>query len=211
MESAVSKIIISLDGAVIKELEITKDRTTLGRRSYNDVVLDNRSVSGEHAVFVRSAHDYLIEDLNSTNGVYVNGLRVQKMALKNGDVLDMGQFKLKFVHEGAEPEFDKTMVYRAPPVAVKKPEPVGKAVVRVLSGATAGREVELVKAVSAFGKPGVAVASIVRRPHGFTVAMVEGIQPPTLNGGPLGEAPQMLKDGDVLELAGVRMQFVVLL
>ena len=205
-----AKIIISLDGAVIKELEITKDRTTLGRRPYNDVVLDNRSVSGEHAVLVRSIHDFSVEDLNSTNGVYANGLQIKKMALKNGDILDIGQFKLKFVHEVVEPDFDKTMVYRSPPVATKKPEAVGKAVVRVLSGASAGREVELVKAVSAFGKPGVAVASIVRRPNGYTVAMVEGIQPPTLNASPLGETPQMLKDGDVLELAGVRMQFVML-
>jgi hypothetical protein len=205
-----SKIISSLNGVVVKEWDLTQDRTTLGRRSLNDLVLDSRSVSGEHAVLVRSARGCLVEDLNSTNGVFVNGVRVQKMALKNGDILDIGQFKLTYVHEEVESDFDKTMVYRSPPVVPKKTEVVGKAVVRVLSGAAAGREVALVKPVSAFGKPGVAMASIVRRPHGFTVAMVEGIEPPTLNAVALGEAPQTLKDGDVLELAGVRMQFVVL-
>jgi hypothetical protein len=80
----------------------------------------------------------------------------------------------------------------------------------VISGTAAGREVVLVKVVTTLGKPGVAVAAITRRPQGYVVALVEGQNRPTLNGIPLGNDPQVLKNGDVLELAGTKMQFVTL-
>ena len=57
-------------------------------------------------------------------------------------------------------------------------------------------------------KPGVAVAAITKRPHGFVVAHVEGVDRPLLNGAPIGTEPVTLKNGDVLELAGTQMQFV---
>jgi hypothetical protein len=77
-----------------------------------------------------------------------------------------------------------------------------------MSGAAAGREVALVKVVTTIGKPGVAVAAITKRPHGFVVAHVEGDKKPTLNGTHIGVEPVPLKNGDVLELAGTQMQFV---
>jgi hypothetical protein len=80
--------------------------------------------------------------------------------------------------------------------------------IKVLSGAAAGREVPLVKVVTTIGKPGVAVAAITKRPHGFVVAHVEGGNKPTLNGAPIGAEPVTLKNGDLLELAGTQMQFV---
>ena len=78
----------------------------------------------------------------------------------------------------------------------------------MLSGAAAGREVPLVKVVTTIGKPGVAVAAITKRQHGFVVAHVEGGSKPTLNGSPIGAEPVALKNGDLLELAGTQMQFV---
>ena len=77
-----------------------------------------------------------------------------------------------------------------------------------MSGAAAGREVPLVKVVTTIGKPGVAVAAITRRPHGFVIAHVEGVNMPSLNGSAIGAEPVALKNGDVLELAGTQMQFV---
>ena len=67
------KMIVSIDDVVIKEVQLTKDRTTLGRRPYNDIVIDNLAVSGEHAVILMSGSEVTLEDLNSTNGSYVNG------------------------------------------------------------------------------------------------------------------------------------------
>ena len=230
------KMIVSIDGVVIKEVQLTKDRTTLGRRPYNDIVIDNLAVSGEHAVLQMSGNEVYLEDLNSTNGTYINGKAVKKQLLANNDTIEIGKYKIKFIHEqpagfaGAE----KTVILKPgqilQPVA-KAPAPAAggapagaqpaasaaaqvadlgqvNASIKVLSGAAAGRQVPLVKVVTTIGKPGVAVAAITKRPHGFVVAHVEGSNKPTLNGAAIGAEPVTLKNGDLLELAGTQMQFV---
>jgi pSer/pThr/pTyr-binding forkhead associated (FHA) protein len=213
------KMIVSIDGVVIKEVQLTKDRTTLGRRPYNDIVIDNLAVSGEHAVIQLAGTDVSLEDLNSTNGTYINGKAVKKQQLANNDTIEIGKYKIKYVNEQQEAGFERTMVIKAgaaglgapSPSAVPAatPAPVSNAAIKVLSGAAAGREVPLVKVVTTIGKPGVAVAAITKRPHGFVVAHVEGTSKPTLNGQPIGAEPVTLKDGDVLELAGTQMQFAM--
>jgi len=214
------KMIVSIDGVVIKEVQLTKDRTSLGRRPYNDIVIDNLAVSGEHAVLQMSGNEVFVEDLNSTNGTYLNGKTVKKQQLNNGDTVEIGKYKIKYVNEAANAGFEKTMIIKAGSVApmvsaaaaAPAPEPVagstGSAAIKVLSGAAAGREVDLVKVVTTIGKPGVAVAAITRRPQGFVVSHVEGDSKPTLNGTPIGVEPVSLKHGDVLQLAGTQMQFV---
>jgi pSer/pThr/pTyr-binding forkhead associated (FHA) protein len=207
------KMIVSIDGVVIKEVQLTKDRTTLGRRPYNDIVIDNLAVSGEHAVIQLAGNEVSLEDLNSTNGTYINGKAVKKQQLANNDIVEIGKYKIKYVNEQQEAGFERTMVIKAGSAAAAMPAatlpgaPVGHAAIKVLSGAAAGREVPLVKVVTTIGKPGVAVAAITKRPHGFVVAHVEGTSKPMLNGSPIGAEPVTLKDGDVLELAGTQMQF----
>jgi pSer/pThr/pTyr-binding forkhead associated (FHA) protein len=210
------KMIVSIDGVVIKEVQLTKDRTTLGRRPYNDIVIDNLAVSGEHAVIALSGNDVTLEDLNSTNGTYINGKAVKKQPLQNGDVVEIGKYKIKFVGEQAAPSYEKTMVMKGgaavaglTAAAASGSESTAQAAaIKVMSGAAAGREVALVKVVTTIGKPGVAVAAITKRPHGFVVAHVEGANQPMLNGAPVGADPVTLKNGDLLELAGTQMQFV---
>jgi predicted component of type VI protein secretion system len=212
------KMIVSIDGVVIKEVQLTKDRTTLGRRPYNDIVIDNLAVSGEHAVMQMSGNEVYLEDLNSTNGTYVNGKAAKKQLLANNDTVEIGKYKIKYVSEAANAGFEQTMVVKAgaaglmqaPVAATPMPgaEPAKTAAIKVMSGAAAGREVPLVKVVTTIGKPGVAVAAITKRPHGFVVAHVEGASKPTLNGLPIGAEPVTLKHMDVLELAGTQMQFV---
>jgi pSer/pThr/pTyr-binding forkhead associated (FHA) protein len=225
------KMIVSIDGVVIKEVQLTKDRTTLGRRPYNDIVIDNLAVSGEHAVLQMTGNEVYLEDLNSTNGTYVNGKAVKKQLLANNDTVEIGKYKIKFINEVQGPTFEKTMILKPgtvmPPVAPKAAAPAAgapaapdaaaaqaadlghlNASIKVLSGAAAGRQVPLVKVVTTIGKPGVAVAAITKRPHGFVVAHVEGSNKPTLNGAAIGAEPVTLKNGDLLELAGTQMQFV---
>ena len=225
------KMIVSIDGVVIKEVQLTKDRTTLGRRPYNDVVIDNLAISGEHAVFQMTGNDVFIEDLNSTNGTYVNGKAAKKQQLHNGDTVEVGKYKIKFVHEVAGDGFEKTMMVKSGPgglapsaphpapapsglgaLGARAPQPMasssGQASIKVLSGAAAGREVPLTKVVTTIGKPGVAVAAITKRQHGFVVHHVEGAGNPSLNGAPIGTDPVSLKNGDLIELAGTQMQFV---
>jgi pSer/pThr/pTyr-binding forkhead associated (FHA) protein len=219
------KMIVSIDGVVIKEVQLSKDRTTLGRRPYNDIVIDNLAVSGEHAVLLMTGNEVYLEDLNSTNGTYVNGKAVKKQLLQNSDTVEIGKYKIKYINEAGAAGFEKTMIFKPgavgmPPAAsapqpgaappVRQPEAVQplQARIKVLSGAAAGREVPLVKVVTTIGKPGVAVAAITRRPQGFVVAHVEGGNKPTLNGAAIGADPVSLKNGDLLELAGTQMQFV---
>ena len=219
------KMTVSIDGVVIKEVQLTKDRTSLGRRPYNDIVIDNLAVSGEHAVLQLSGNEVHLEDLNSTNGTYVNGKAVKKQLLLNNDVVEIGKYKIKYINEVADAGFEKTMVFKAgsvaAPVASSAAQPAVSAqlsaaasvpsinaAIKVMSGAAAGREVPLVKVVTTIGKPGVAVAAITKRPHGFVIAHVEGVNRPSLNGTPIGVEPVALKNGDVLELAGTQMQFV---
>jgi pSer/pThr/pTyr-binding forkhead associated (FHA) protein len=216
------KLVVSLDGVVIKEVQITKDKTTLGRRPYNDIVIDNLAVSGEHAVLQMVGADVFIEDLNSTNGTYINGKAIKKQLLTHNDTVEIGKYKIKYLVEDGN-EYEKTMIVRpgqsAPaPYAPAAAAPVssfgnlgsatGTASIKVLNGAAAGREVTLTKVVTTVGKPGVQVASITKRPGGYVLAHVEGSLRPTVNGVPLVGESVPLKNGDVIELAGTQMQFI---
>lgn len=220
------KLVVSLDGVVIKEVQITKDKTTLGRRPYNDIVIDNLAVSGEHGVLQMVGNDVFIEDLNSTNGTYINGKAVKKQLLAHNDTVEIGKYKIKYlVDEGND--YEKTMIMKPgstpqpsyshgfaqttthqPSNFGGLPQPVLPGSIKVLNGAAAGREVALTKVVTTVGKPGVQVASITKRPGGYVFAHVEGANRPTVNGNPLIGDTMHLKSGDVIELAGTQMQFV---
>jgi pSer/pThr/pTyr-binding forkhead associated (FHA) protein len=204
------KIIVSTDGVVIKEVQLTKDRTSMGRRPYNDIVIDNLAVSGEHAVLQMSGNEVYLEDLNSTNGTYVNGKAVKKKLLKASDSVEIGKYTIKIVDdEGTE---TAPLNARAGDSYAYVPAAdLGMGLqfaIKVLSGAAAGREVVLVKVVTTIGKPGVAVAAITKRPQGFVLAHVEGAGKLTLNGAMVGTEPALLKNGDLFELAGTQMEFV---
>jgi pSer/pThr/pTyr-binding forkhead associated (FHA) protein len=277
-----------MDGLVLKEIPLSKERTTIGRKAHNDIQIDNLAVSGEHAVIVTILNDSFMEDLGSTNGTLVNGNPVKKHFLQNNDVIELGKYKLKFIQEaGAQPaaaaaDFEKTMVLRpsamkaaaeqakaagmggaqaaqaarqaavqqvaasaaaagvadkdnkgaqiaaaqaAAPAAPAAPSPATPAAaapaaapaapragqplgaIQLLSGANAGKELELSKPLTTLGKPGVQVAVLTRRPQGYFITHVEGAQRPTVNGQPIGTAPHALKDHDLVEIAGIKMEF----
>ncbi|QNP47486.1 FHA domain-containing protein [Diaphorobacter aerolatus] len=215
------KMVVSVDGVVIKEVPLTKERTTLGRRPYNDVVIDNLAVSGEHALLHMAGDDVEIEDLGSTNGTHVNGKSVKRHKLRGGDTIELGRYKIRFVDEapggGHAVDFEKTMLFKPgmalPKVPNSRPAPLMastplQADVKVLSGAAAGRQVSLVKVVTTIGKPGVAVAAITKRHHGFVLAHVEGDETPMLNGEQISKDPVPLKDGDRIEIVGTTMLFI---
>src|SRR5437660_10981910 len=124
-----AKLILSMDGLVLKEIPLTKERTTIGRKPHNDIQIDNLAVSGEHAVIVTILNDSFLEDLGSTNGTIVNGNPIKKHFLQNNDVIELGKYKLKFVGEaapaatGEKADFEKTMVLR--PAAMKAAQAAG--------------------------------------------------------------------------------------
>ena len=298
-----SKLILSMDGAVLKEYILGKERMTIGRKPHNDIVIDNLAVSGEHAAILTILNDSFLEDLDSTNGVMVNGAQIKKHFLQNNDVVEIGKYKLKYMSDqqqgqvAAADDFEKTMVLRAPiktqqpgasqvaapqvaasqvvapqaaapqskapgldaamktqsnlapslqayektgrfeaskpQAAVSQPAPAGQvgvaaspapaapaatvapvppaqptlATVQILSGPNIGKELDLVKNLTTLGKPGVQVAVLTRRPHGYFITHVEGATYPALNGKTLDEHPHQLNDHDIIELAGIKMEF----
>jgi hypothetical protein len=168
--------------------------------------------------------DVFIEDLNSTNGTYINGKAVKKQLLSHNDTVEIGKYKIKFMVEDGT-DYEKTMIMKpgtrpTAPAGQPGAAPFGAsgfgslgastipASIRVLNGAAAGREVALTKVVTTVGKPGVQVASITKRPGGYVLAHVEGALQPTVNGNPVVGETVHLKNGDVIELAGTQMQFV---
>ncbi|WP_423458071.1 FHA domain-containing protein [Ottowia sp. VDI28] len=190
------RLIVSIDGVVVKEVLLTKDRLTLGRRQHNDVVMDHPAVSGEHAVILVEEDRVVIEDLGSTNGTYVNGAPIRTpQAIVSGDTIDIGKCRLKYLDDAAA---------RALGIASGRYAPR----VRVLSGKAIGREVLLTKPVTTLGKPGVSVASITRRPQGFELAQLEGTQVPAVNGITLDGGPIFLKNHDQINVGGVRLEFI---
>ncbi|MDY0107381.1 MAG: FHA domain-containing protein, partial [Giesbergeria sp.] len=155
--------------------------------------------------------DVQVHDLGSTNGTYVNGKAIKQQSLRNGDTVEMGKYKVRFLHEAPRQDYEKTMLIGpgGPQAAPVAPPANTRGTVRVVTGPAAGREVVLTKVVTTIGKPGVAVASITRRHHSFVLAHVEGADRPRLNGTPIEAEPVALKSGDRIALAGAEMEFVL--
>jgi len=222
-----AKLILSMDGLVLKEISLAKERMTIGRKPHNDIQIDNLAISGEHAAVVTILNDSFLEDLNSTNGTLVNGQSVKKHFLKKGDVVELGKYKLKYVVEQAAAEgadFEKPLLRadaaRPAPVAAvpasaaapqrraSDTEASGRSgAIQILNGANAGRELALTKTLTTLGKPGVQVAVIAQRPQGYYITHVEGALFPIVNGQALDAQARLLRDHDVVEIAGVKMEF----
>ncbi|MCW5575291.1 MAG: FHA domain-containing protein [Burkholderiales bacterium] len=250
-----AKLILSLEGSMIREVPLDKERIMIGRKPSNEIQIENLAVSGEHACIVTILNDSFLEDLGSTNGTLVNGNPIKKHILQNNDVIEIGKYKLKYVADApaaghaAGEDFEKTMILRAPPkpapaakpanepAAPSKPStppptprpvpPLAKpavppaappaagqrrnrrCAVQILTGPSAGKELDLVKNLTTLGKPGLQVAVITRRPQGYFITHVEGAKFPVVNGKMIDAQAQPLQDHDVIELAGVKMEFFV--
>ncbi|HSE75777.1 MAG TPA: FHA domain-containing protein, partial [Dongiaceae bacterium] len=155
-----AKLILSMDGLVLKEIPLTKERTTIGRKPHNDIQIDNLAVSGEHAVIVTILNDSFLEDLGSTNGTVVNGNPIKKHFLQNNDVVELGKYKLKFIGDaapaaaGEKADFEKTMVLR--PSAMKAAAEQAKAMAAGGAGGQAAAVAQRAAAVQAAGQTATA-------------------------------------------------------
>ncbi len=230
-----AKMILSLDGTVLQECPLDRERITIGRKDDNDIVINNLAVSSRHAAIITIMNDSFIEDLDSTNGMLVNGEQAKKRFLQNGDLIEIGKYRLKYINERVSKttaeDFEKTMVMRGslqglrkadeadssedtqvrltgavPEEPVRQPEPV-RGAIQILNGPNAGRELELVKSLTTLGKPGVQVAVLTRRPQGYFITHVEGGSYPSVNGQSIGTHPCALNDHDLIELVGIKMEF----
>lgn len=239
-----AKLVMSFNGKVVGEYELDRDTFVIGRRPESDIHIDNLAVSGRHARIITIAGSSFLEDLGSTNGTLLNGARVTKHPLEDGDEFSIGKHSLRFISgtPGAKAagksgaSFSETIVIspdetaalrqaavasQAAPEAQAAATPgtapgvaanVGPARLKLMTDSGDGKEMQLTKALTTLGKPGVQVAAISRRQNGDFIVHVDGgennASRPVVNGTVIGVKSQLLGDRDVIEIAGVRMQYL---
>jgi predicted component of type VI protein secretion system len=264
-----ARLILMLNDQVLKEAPLGRETLTIGRKPDNDFHLDHHAVSGYHAQVITLLNDSFLEDLDSTNGTWIDGTRIRKRALKEGDEISIHHYRLRYTHLAGGPvktlapdQLEKTMIVRMdslglpqteadagtdkavrkieqtapvrapapPPASLQRPPlppitprqpaqrsapPPASAIttgsLRILSGPNAGRTLELVKSLTTLGRPGVQVAAISKRAQGFVIIRVDGGtsgQSPRVNNEAIGNQARLLKHGDSIDIAGIRMEFV---
>lgn len=241
-----AKLIITEANGMKRDFILDKERVTIGRHPDNDISLNDKAVSGHHAVIITILSDSFLEDLDSTNGTQVNHRQIAKHPLAHGDVIALGRISLRYEGEQLidEDEFERTQILR-PAQLGATPKPVAPAPMRptvapaplatsrsiptslndappsrtliagklrVVSGVANGREMELTKALTTIGKPGVQVAAITRRTDGFYIVHVggqDGGKRPVVNAQEIDSQARRLNQGDTIEIAGTKMMFIL--
>jgi len=226
-----AKLVIKFNNEVVDHIDLKQGDMKIGRKPGCDIYIDNLAISGEHANIFTIGEDSFIQDLGSTNGTFINNKRITKHHLRNGDTVAIGKHSLVFFSENAEKsneDFAKTVIINpgaretampAPttskmavpgtieiPIKSNEP-PVRQGALFVLSGANSGKRIELVKSVTNLGKAGSRAGSITRGNDGYTLKSGEGSDKPKLNGRPVTEMGNKLKNGDIIEVSGTRLQF----
>lgn len=217
-----AKLIMTLDGAIIREYKIDKDSISIGRKHGNDIQLNDLTVSGRHSMITLMGEHSYVDDLGSTNGTLLNGARVAKSVLKHGDVIQVGNYQFTYF-ENEDEDYEPTMFLRAeiedtqimqvnPPAASDaKGEPL--AAVKILNGPLQSKVLELRKAFNTLGFNGIKMAMIARTINGYTIASIKSTKlrrsddSPTVNDNEITEDAIILKNNDVIELAGTQMKF----
>lgn len=202
-----AKIILTLNNEVLRDIALLKERITIGRALHNDLVIDNRAVSAEHAVIVTVNKDSFLEDLNSTNGTQVNGQPIKKHFLQENDVIELAQYRLTYVCNSLGDQ-----VFNSEHVSERRfsLNSYGVPAIRVLSGVNAGKKTPLTKALTTIGRPGVQVAVIAQQTDGFYLNQVEGKHGVMVNGESLSTQGHRLHQGDVIDLAGAQIEFLLI-
>jgi len=206
-----ARIVLTHEGAVLKEYPINKERMTIGRKPINDIQLDDPTVSGTHAAIVSLQNAY-VEDMNSTNGVILNGKKVTRRQLNHGDMIRVGRHELKYVDDITD-NFESTVIINPPSIkSLDATARTRRYQVEIMNGPKSGERIDLTKPYTTLGKPGVQVAVVARRGGDYYLMPMAGhvgaqSSSPLLNGTPLSASSQRLNEGDSIQVAGVTLRF----
>jgi pSer/pThr/pTyr-binding forkhead associated (FHA) protein len=195
--AALPKLVLSTGDRLLRRIVIDKPRLTIGRRPFNDVMLDDLTVSGEHAVVHASAGTITIHDLRSRNGTLVNGVPVSQRALADGDRIDIGVYRLLYVIERGPPES----------ADASQPDSGNAMALAVLSGSQAGSTVRLDRPIVSIADATGQVAVVAHRRTGWVITHLEGPGCPSVNGEPVGLGSHPLRPDDLIELGGTIYRF----
>ena len=189
-----ARLVLSFGDLVLRSIPIVKESITIGRRPYNDVALDDLTVSGEHAVILVVDGERVIKDLNSRNGTQVNGLPIQSRRLEHADLIEVGIYRLRYLVERRT----------VPPTAPDAPG--AQPVLEWLSGPERGREQVVDRPIVSITGGVNQVAVLSRRKNGYFLTHLEGLAFPLVNGESIGLVSHRLADGDLVELAGTMVR-----
>lgn len=220
-----AKLIIKFNDVVIDQIVLKQGDMNIGRRPGSDILLDNLAVSGNHATIFTIGEDSFIQDLNSTNGTFVNNKKIGKHHLENGDVVTIGSHSITYLNENAAksaPNFAKTVIISsqkqedimaqvakasAAPVAAREPETPKQGSLFILSGSNNGKRIDITMGTTNLGRAGKRAGVIVRNGARYLLMPGDDGQTPRLNGVKVGASGEELKNGDMIEIADARMQF----
>ncbi|MHB1676910.1 MAG: FHA domain-containing protein [Sulfuriferula sp.] len=227
-----AKLVVSIENDIQGHYFLDKDKFIIGRNEDSDICLNNPSVSKLHAHILTIENDQILEDTYSINGVKVNGEKVMRHILQNNDIVEIGNFQLKYINQRASSnmDFDKTMMLDSTPLLVAEMAENAEAIaqsrlnkvisiarevktnfplggIRSVKGEYSGQEILISRPLKTFGRPGTHVAMISRRPLGYYVTHVEGKKPTKLNGKAIGSGSHLLKENDVIEVANQKLIF----
>lgn len=225
-----AKLIIKLNNEVVDHIDLKQGDMKIGRKPGCEIVIDNLAVSGEHANIFTIGEDSFIQDLGSTNGTFINNKRVAKHHLRNGDTVGIGQHAMVYLHESTRAaanegsdDFAKTVVISPTPpspapavrinaAAASADTPFNSndrqvAVLTIMNGSIGGRRIELTKAITNLGKTGKPAGIIARTQDGYLLRAATEEEKPKLNGRAVGGEGSRLRNGDIIEVAGTRLQF----
>lgn len=221
-----AKLVVSQNGMVEGHYFLDKPRFTLGRMPNSDIYLNHPGVSNVHALIITMSNDHILEDMGSTNGTLINGEKIDKHILQNNDVIELGCYQLKYINQRAtsDMDFDKTMIttvaltehdqLSAQPMlttavssarAVKTSFPLGG--VKHLKGELAGQKNLISAPLKTFGRAGIQLLMISRRPLGYYVTHVEGRRTPRVNGKSIGTQAVLLNPHDRVEVQDMELEF----
>ena len=224
-----AKLVLSSAGTIVHQCFLDQEQVGIGREASNAIIVDDPTVSREHAMIVQVGNDHVLTDLHSDHGTFVNGARVERHILQHGDIVELGAFNLRYLNPraSAESDMDRTMLITslrtspdaqddAPAPAPDVHVPAGhsartrfpKGRVRMQGGTRAGSVIELDRVVATFGKAGEQLAVVTRRPHGYFLTHVEGRRYPRVNRETIGSEARLLRSGDVIEVGDDRMAFM---
>jgi len=220
------KLELSFNSNRLDDFVLDKEIMTIGRKDDNDIRIENLAVSGHHAKLLTIFDDSFLEDLESTNGTYVNGQPVTKHPLKHGDVIVIGKHELRYLNESISTgEDDKTVLIRrhsglnAPPSTnrnktVNMPESavadVSAAKLQILNGKGAGKELALQKPSVKLGKSGAEIIQINKRPDGHFIVSLDRENENSLlmiNGEAVGARAVKLNNHDVIEINKLKIEY----
>ncbi len=220
------KLEFSFNSSRLGDFALDKEIMTIGRKDDNDIRIENLAVSGHHAKLLTIFDDSFLEDLDSTNGTYVNGQPIRKHPLKHGDVIVIGKHELRYINDSRSTgDDDKTVLIRRQPGQTTNPGPnldepinmaesaadfLSAAKLQILNGKGAGKEMALAKASVKLGRSGNEVVQINKRPDGhFLVSLDQDNQNGqlTINGEAVGSRAVKLNNHDVIEINKLKIEY----